>query len=433
MPAVLSLSPPRGLGGVAAGPVARSARLTLDDAARKRLGIGLEEILGGSVGATISNVEDGSKGQHYDLDLKGARLIMPGLGWTKGIGVPATLSFDLKPAKGGYSVENIELAGAGFGFSGSAQLDDTYGLISANIDHFALHQGDSIGFTLTRTKNGYAIVARGAAFDMKGVLDQVRNSGETETAAPDVSIDARLDRLVGFNRQVVSGARMNMGTSVGSIQNLSLSGSIGGDYVNIAYSDKSEGATQIASSDDAGKVFAFVDLYSRLDGGRLAISAQRVGPRGPLAGTFEVVDFNLKNEPAMKQVVAARGTADYIAGSNPAQVHFDRMTARFRKLDSTISIDDALLKGATAGATFNGRFDLAGSHMIINGTYIPAYNFNNTLSRVPLIGMVLGGGPGGGLFGVTFRVEGPLNGPSFFFNPLSAVTPGIFRKIFEFH
>lgn len=435
VPADLSLSQPIGIGGAEAGPGDRSARLTLDDAARKRLGIGLDEILGGSVGATISNIEDGSKGQHYDLDLKRARVVVPGFGWQKAIGVPATLSFDLKPAKSGsgYSVEKIQFAGQGFGFTGTAQLDQNYGLISADVDNFALHQGDSISFTLTRTKTGYAIVARGSSFDMKGVIDQVRNNGDSETSSPDVSIDARLDKLVGFNRQVLSGARLNLATTAGSIMKMNLSGTLTGSKVNIAYSDTSEGASLVASSDDAGKVFAFVDLYGRLSGGRLSVTAQRVGARGSLAGTFEVVDFSLRNEPAMKQVVASRGSDEAIDASGFNDVHFDRMTASFRKLDKVITIDDALLRGATAGASFNGRIDLGGSHMVINGTYIPAYNFNSTLSRVPLVGLVLGGGPGGGLFGVTFRIEGPLDGPRFFFNPLSVVTPGIFRKIFEFH
>jgi hypothetical protein len=433
VPADLSLSQPLGLGGAEAGPGARSARLTLDDEARRRLGIGLDEILGGSVGATISNIEDGSKGQHYDLDLKRARVIVPGFGWQKAIGVPATLSFDLKPAKSGYSVDKIRLAGQGFGFTGTAQLDQDYGLVSADIDNFALHQGDAISFKLTRTKTGYAIVARGASFDMKGVIDQVRSNGDSETASPDVSIDARLDRLVGFNRQVLAGARLNLATTAGSIMKMNLSGTLTGSAVNIAYSDTSEGASLVATGDDAGKVFAFVDLYSRLAGGRLSVTAQRVGARGSLAGTFEVVDFSLRNEPAMRQVVASRGADEAIDANGTDNVHFDRMTASFRKIDKVINIDDALLRGATAGASFNGRIDLGASHMVINGTYIPAYNFNNTLSRVPLVGLVLGGGPGGGLFGVTFRIEGPLDGPRFFFNPLSVVTPGIFRKIFEFH
>src|SRR5439155_5187465 len=191
------------LGGAAAGPGERTARLTLDDAARKRLGIGLDEILGGTVGAQISNIDDGSTGQHYDLDLRRAQVNMPGLGWSKAIGVPATLSFDVKPMDGGFSVENIELGGSGFGFIGSAKLDSSYALISADVEHFALHQGDSVSFSLTRTKNGYAIVAKGTSFDLKGVLDHLENGGDQNVTAPDVTIEARVDKLVGFNQQAI--------------------------------------------------------------------------------------------------------------------------------------------------------------------------------------------------------------------------------------
>ena len=33
---------------------------------------------------------------------------------------------------------------------------------------------------------------------------------------------------------------------------------------------------------------------------------------------------------------------------------------------------------------------------------------------------------------MTFKIDGPIGQPQVFFNPLSAVAPGIFRKIFEF-
>ena len=68
----------------------------------------------------------------------------------------------------------------------------------------------------------------------------------------------------------------------------------------------------------------------------------------------------------------------------------------------------------------------------ITGTYLPAYAFNNLFSRIPILGLALGGGSREGLFGVTFKIDGPIAQPQVFFNPLSAVAPGIFRKIFEF-
>ena len=90
-------------------------------------------MLSGTISALVSDSPDG-KGQHYDLDLRRARVVLPGLGWTKGIGVPATLTFDVKPANDGYAVENLVLDGDGFGFTGSARLDESYNLHSADID-----------------------------------------------------------------------------------------------------------------------------------------------------------------------------------------------------------------------------------------------------------------------------------------------------------
>ncbi len=121
----------------------RRVRLLLDDAARKRFGIGLENVISGTIGALVADTPDG-KGQRYDLDLRRARVVLPGMGWTKGIGVPATLTFDLKPSQGGYAVSNLDLKGDGFGFAGSAVLDDTYNVVSADITRLSLRAGDAV-------------------------------------------------------------------------------------------------------------------------------------------------------------------------------------------------------------------------------------------------------------------------------------------------
>ena len=37
-----------------------------------------------------------------------------------------------------------------------------------------------------------------------------------------------------------------------------------------------------------------------------------------------------------------------------------------------------------------------------------------------------------GLVGITYKITGPLAEPTMTFNPISAIAPGIFRKIFEY-
>jgi hypothetical protein len=412
----------------------RSVRLVLDDKARKRFGIGLDEVLAGTISALVSNRENGESGQHYELDLRKARVVLPGLGWSKGIGVPATLAFELEQTGSGYNVENIALSGDGFGFTGSAKLSSDYGLVSADISKFYLRKGDSISVKLTRDAGGYSIVARGASLDMRGFLSNLRQAAESSGSAPDLKIDAKIDRVSGFNQEVLSGATISLVTTKGVVRKGSFSGSFGKTPLSLTYTDDSQGAALVATCADAGSVLRFMDIYTRIESGNLRLVGRRNGPSGPLNGTFEIANFLILNEPAMAKVIETRTT-----GPNPAptgfrsdRVHFDRMALNFSRNGNVIVIGDALLRGSAMGASFGGRLDLASSRVSITGTYLPAYQLNNLFGKLPIIGLAFGGSQSGGLIGVTFKIDGTMSQPRVFINPLSAVAPGIFRKIFEF-
>jgi hypothetical protein len=186
------------------------------------------------------------------------------------------------------------------------------------------------------------------------------------------------------------------------------------------------GTTLQANANDAGRLLRFTNAYTHVEGGTVVLSG-KAARTGPLLGTLEISSFDVAGEPALARVVAT----DPNQTIGARRVHFDRMIARFRRTDHVIAVEDALLSGDAVGATFAGRYDLSGAQVDIAGTYIPAYALNTFLSRIPIVGLAFGG-TGEGLFGVTFRIAGPISSPEVFFNPLSAVAPGIFRKIFEF-
>lgn len=424
----VSMSQPLDGDGGARGRGQQLARLSLDKAAREKLGLNLEDIVDGTVGAQISGLTDGD-GQHYDLDLTPVRLTVPGVGWTKEAGVPATLSFDLIPVDGGQVVENIVLAGDAFGFSGTALLSNDDGLISADLDTFALQPGDSLSLEVTATGNGYAIDVRGASFDARGLITDATEN-DTGGAMPDLSITAEIERVVGFNNEVLRDVRGRFVSTGGAPSDVALGATLAGTKLSAAFVETSAEASVRARAEDAGSILRFLDVYTRVGGGRLDFRAARFGPVGPLDGRLLVDDFVILDEPAVQKVIAA-GSARHAI--DPTRLHFDNMVARFQLTDETIIIDEATLRGQSVGATFSGLVDLLRSQVGINGTYLPAYAINNAFSRVPVFGRVLGGGDSeGGLIGVTFRVEGSTDAPRVLFNPLSAVAPGIFRKIFEF-
>jgi hypothetical protein len=425
----VSMSFPIGAAGTAPGGD-RRVRLLLDDEARKRFGVGLENVLSGTMSALVSDSSDG-QGQHYDLDLRRARVVLPGVGWTKGIGVPATMTFDVVPENDGYAVRNLELKGDGFGFTGSARLDESYGVVSADITRMALRPGDSISVKLTSSKSGYAITARGASFDLRGMMTHVRDRNEQAGGFPDLAVDAQIDRLIGFNQEEVTGASLTLVSVGGETQKIAFAGKLGKSDVSLNYAVAPNRTTLEGLATDGGRLMRFTDLYSRMAGGSIRLSgeAQR---NSSMLGTMEVSAFDVLDEPAMERMLVNPNQYPGASGFNPRRVHFDRMVARFRRTDRVLVIEDALLAGATVGATFSGRYELPTAHVSMTGTYLPAYAFNNLFSRIPILGLALGGGMREGLIGVTFKIDGPIAQPQVYFNPLSAVAPGIFRKIFEF-
>ena len=89
--------------------------------------------------------------------------------------------------------------------------------------------------------------------------------------------------------------------------------------------------------------------------------------------------------------------------------------------------------GALIGATIEGSIDYVGNTVRMSGTFVPMYGLNNMFGQIPIVGLFLGGGSNEGLIGVTYEVVGTPGQPVLRVNPISAMAPGVLRKIFEFN
>ncbi|MFP3422545.1 AsmA-like C-terminal domain-containing protein, partial [Bacillus sp. SIMBA_161] len=82
------------------------------------------------------------------------------------------------------------------------------------------------------------------------------------------------------------------------------------------------------------------------------------------------------------------------------------------------------------GLTTKGEVDLDAGQLDLTGVVVPAASTNRVLADIPVLGKLLTGGEGEGLFAVTYDVTGPLNQPKVDVNPLSALAPGFLRGLF---
>jgi hypothetical protein len=68
--------------------------------------------------------------------------------------------------------------------------------------------------------------------------------------------------------------------------------------------------------------------------------------------------------------------------------------------------------------------------MDISGTLVPVYTLNRIVGAIPLVGDLLTGGEGQGLFAATYAMRGALGEPQTSVNPLSVLAPGFIRNLF---
>jgi hypothetical protein len=144
-------------------------------------------------------------------------------------------------------------------------------------------------------------------------------------------------------------------------------------------------------------------------------------------GLLNVKDFSVKGEGALDRLAAGGQPGDKNG------IGFSRLRAEFTRQNGQLTIRDGVLKGLTIGGTIEGSIDFAGNQVRMSGTFVPIYGLNNMFGQIPIVGLILGGGSNEGLFGVTYEVVGTPDKPTLRVNPISAIFPGVARKIFDFN
>jgi hypothetical protein len=156
---------------------------------------------------------------------------------------------------------------------------------------------------------------------------------------------------------------------------------------------------------------------------------------GPYVGKITLKDFVIVKEPRLKRLVSQR-VKDFTGRDkslpiDPSAVKFIKATANLEKGKGYLIVKKGLIRNDTIGSSFNGLVFDKNNRMDLSGTFMPAYGINRLFGKIPVLGLFLGNGSEGGLFGITYKLEGNAKKPKLLLNPLSLVTPGIFRQIFQ--
>ncbi|MBP8940391.1 MAG: hypothetical protein KBG72_18045, partial [Agrobacterium sp.] len=181
-------------------PSTLSLKATLNETQVAKLAPELSSVLGGTTVMEVDGADP--KRQDIRLDLTRASIILPGLGWSKGIGIPAKAAFTTETVDGRTTISDFSLDGDGFGAAGDIAFSKN-GLISADLSRVQLSPADNYAVSVAASKNGYIINASGKSADVRPFLSKLRSSSGggdgTSRSQPSLAIKTQFDKVYGFN------------------------------------------------------------------------------------------------------------------------------------------------------------------------------------------------------------------------------------------
>src|SRR5215204_5475124 len=420
------------------GDVKIRLQATLDDASRQRLGIDLGPAVSGSIPIkVIGKIGENDSRVGIEADLTSLRLdnILPG--WVKVPGKSGKATFSVVKKEQSTLFQDIVVEGGGVSIKGSLEVDQNGDLLSANFPTYAPSDGDKTSLKAERGADGVVkVMMRGDVFDGRGFLKSAITGKEADPKSKsrniDLDIDLKLGAVAGFNGEALRSVDSKFSRRNGVVRNFTLSGKVGRD-TPLTADLRGRGQRQgrdviVLQTDDAGAFFRFTDMYSKIIGGQLelALEPPTVEPSAK-EGLVNIRNFSIKGEASLDRVAAGGSTG------TQSGVSFSALRAEFTRQSGQLAIRDGVVKGPMIGATIEGNIDTVANQVRMSGTFVPMYGLNNMFGQIPVLGLFLGNGNNEGLIGVTYEVVGTPAAPVLRVNPISAIFPGVTRKIMEFN
>lgn len=419
------------------------AQLTLqfDEAARQKAGYVLPGV-SGPVSASIKTpLPIAEVDTQIELDLTRTNIDNPLPGLVKPAGRPGKASFVLaKRSDGGMALEQFQLDAGAAQAQGVIELGRDGAFKSAKLSQARLSPGDDMRVETQRSGEAMKITVRGSNFDARPMLKVLMQgaperaagaAGKAAAAFDDFDLDLKSPIVTGNGKQILSNVEFRLEKRGGRPRAVSLTGNFGRDQLAVVMVRNQNGLPQLEiSTNDAGSFLSFIDLYQKMDNGALTASVQLGDRRAD--GELRIKDFYLKHEPTMRQLMAQGGAERAERGGvrfDPDSVRIGQLQTAFGWSPGRLSLREGVMSGPEIGLTFDGTIDFARDRLDLGGSYVPAYAINSLLSHVPVLNVFITGGQNEGIFALNYRLTGVIGSPVINVNPLSAIAPGLMRKI----
>ncbi len=357
--------------------------------------------------------------------------------WSKVMGDGGILEADIaRRDNGQFDLTNLEMNAPGLKVSGNVSVAENFRLIDFNMPSVEIEGLLDAAIQLKPDSDSQklSLFIEGDYLDISPWTNAALNTRSAGLDTP-ILMTASLNTLFLKPDYAVNEARMLFAHTGQSVSNFRLAGQTEAGALKAEItSDPASGGRQLKLSiPDASKAAKTFLGFESTRGGRLEMNAKlpAIDDTGPIIGQAVMTDFKLQKTPFLAQILSLAsltGMSDMLGGEG---LRFVRMDVPFIFTSDEIKVRDARLVGPVLGMSGDGDIKLTEKYLDFDGALVPVYTANNLLGDIPILGDIIVGEKGSGMFALTYSVKGPFDKTQISVNPLSALTPGFLKGIFK--
>lgn len=409
----------------------------VDDAGRRALDLPLQEKASGPIQAHVVAEQrtNGTSDIDVNLDLVAAGVRFDEIAWKKPAGKPGSARFTLKLDRAAlFSLDDLRADADDLELRGRIAFGGDADIAAMDFAKFRVGSSDVRVRVGRRAPGGYTIAIEGDSLDLRPLFAE-DDDAKPKTRGPSLGVEIRVSELRLSDDRALATVKASLESDGSVWRRIASDGRVGAEGLfSLEMSAVEKRHRFHLTSLDAGAMLRALGFYGDMVGGRLVLDGTiDIDGKGlPFEGDLTITDFTVVRAPILARLASLAsfsGILDTLSGSG---MGFSRLTAKLVQTEKRIEIADALAAGSSLGVNARGWVERKTDVAEIEGTAIPAYTLNRFIGAIPLLGTIITGGQGEGVVAADFRIAGPLQQPDVSVNPLSALAPGILRRVVRF-
>ncbi len=392
-----------------------------------------------NMAVTVDVYDNGTRRGSGRFDLTHASVDLNEIGWHKTKAAPAEMKLTFQAeASGEMVIDFWQISGAGLAARGSAKLTAEAGLLSLYCEDIALGATRLSADMATLPNGGYRLHLKGPSLDLRSFVPSWQDNAGSGKEPP-LELTLQIDQVLLTDGVVVQHLQGGGARTGGRWRTANMRGVMaGGQPVGFSVRAAPGGRRYSIVAGDAGGMARALGIYDNARGG--AMHLEFLMPEGTGAeakdgeainGQLRADNFRVVKAPVLANLLtlgSLQGLGDVL---NDKGIAFTRLNVPFSLQDGRLHIENARAVGPALALIATGDYEIEKQGLKFKGTIVPSYTINSVLGVIPILGDLLIGGKGEGVFAFTYKVGGDLIKPKVSVNLLSALAPGFLRHIVE--